>query len=161
MYAPAPPMSPMMPMGNMTPMGPPMMPMGNMAPMPPMQMQMQMVPVAPVMMAPPPPVYYPPPPPPPPVYYPPPPPPQQAQQTIIITGGNDNDNGSACRTCGRDTGNVMRKKLGCVGITWCICLALTTGFACYLPLTRDDCKDTQILCNRCQTLKNTVPANFC
>lgn len=118
---------------------------------------------------PPPPAYYPPPPPP--AYYPPPPPPpvyypapapQNNPQTIIITGNNNNNNnGSPCGTCGRDTGNVIRKKVGTVALMWCICLLLTTGFACYIPLTRDSCKDTELVCNSCATVKSVVAANCC
>lgn len=126
----------------------------------------------------PPPTYYPPPqpayypPPPPPAYYPPPPPPpvyypapvqQNNPQTIIITGNNNsgNNNGSPCGTCGRETGNVIRKKVGTVALMWCICLLLTTGFACYIPLTRDSCKDTELVCNSCATVKSVVAANCC
>jgi hypothetical protein len=140
------------------------------APMTPAMVPMMtpMMPMAPVMMAPPP-VYYPPPPPPvyyppppPPVYYPPPPPPPPPAQTIIITGNNNNnDSGSPCQTCGKDTGNVIRRKIGMVALAWCLCLLFTTGFACYIPLTRDTCKDTELVCNRCQTVKAVIAANCC
>ncbi len=139
MYAPMGPMSPGMAMQPM------------MSPMVPMQPMMSpMVPMAvPVMM------------PPPPVYFPPPPPPPAAPQTIIITGGNNRESGSACQICGKETGNILRRKLGCVGIAWCVCLALTTGILCVIPLCGDSCKDTEIVCNHCQTVKSTVSANCC
>lgn len=155
MYAPSPMMTP-----SMVPMAP-MAPMTPMVPMAPMMAAPVMAP--PMMVAPPPPMYYPSPPPP--VYYPPPPPPPpppSAPATIIITGGNNNDSsGSPCSSCGRDTGNVVRKKVGCVALAWCICLLLTTGFACYIPLTRDSCKDTELVCNRCSTVKAVIHANCC
>lgn len=125
------PMGP--PMNNM--MGPPMMvPMG-MAPMGmPMAQPMYMAP------PPPPPVYYQPPPPP--VYYP---PPQQQGPTIItVNNGGDDSRGSPCPTCGKNTDNIPRKKIGCVAIAWCLCLLFTVGSfgLCLIPFCSDGCKDT-------------------
>lgn len=100
--------------------------------------------------------------PPPPAYYPPP-----AQQntgpTIINLSGNNNSGGSPCRTCGKDTDNLPRKKVGCVAIAWCLCLLFTVGAwgLCLYPLFNDGCKDTELVCIRCQTLKSTIPANCC
>ncbi len=83
--------------------------------------------------------------PPPPTYYPPPPPAPSpaAQGPMIINLGNNNNNGghgSPCISCGRDTENIPRKKVGCVSILWCLCLS-GTGF-CWYPLCTDGCKDT-------------------
>ena len=79
-----------------------------------------------------------------PAYYPPPPPaPGPAGPTVITVGGNNNS-GSPCMTCGRDTDAVPRKKIGGVAIAWCICLCLTVGGygLCLIPLCTDSCKDT-------------------
>jgi hypothetical protein len=116
---------------------------------------------APVPYGAPPPAYYPPPPPPP-AYYP----PQQPQQQgpmIINLGNNNNSSGSPCGICGKDTDSVPRKKLGCVAWAWCICLLLTFGGygLCLIPLCSDSCKDTELVCIKCQSVKQTIPANCC
>lgn len=150
------PMGP--PMNNM--MGPPMMvPMG-MAPMGMAPMGMPMA--QPMYMAPPPPppVYYQPPPPPP-VYYP---PPQQQGPTIItVNNGGDDSRGSPCPTCGKNTDNIPRKKIGCVAIAWCLCLLFTVGSfgLCLIPFCSDGCKDTELMCVKCQNIKSKIPANCC
>jgi hypothetical protein len=99
--------------------------------------------------------------PPPPAYYP---TPQQPQQgPMIINLQNNNSSGSPCGICGKDTDNIPRKKLGCVAWAWCICLLLTVGAygLCFIPLCSDSCKDTQLVCIKCQNVKQTVPANCC
>lgn len=130
-----------------------------------MAMQPMMVPVM-TPMVPMQPIYQPPPPPPPPVYYPPPqpayypPPPQpQQQQTIIITGNNDNGHGSPCQVCGKDTGSIPRKKVGCVAIVWCV--VLSSCMLCCIPLLSNSCKDTELICEKCQTVKSKIAANIC
>ena len=102
-------------------------------------------------------------PPPPPAYYPPPPPPP-AQGPMIITMGNNGNSGSGspCPTCGKDTGNIPRKTIGCITIVWCLVLFVLTGALawCY-PFCTDSCKDTELVCVRCQTVKSKIPANCC
>ena len=99
------------------------------------------------------------PPPPPPAYSPPSPQPQQGP--MIINLGNNNDNsGTHCQICGQGTGNIPRRKAGCVTWAWCICLLLTTGWCC-IPFFIDGCKDTELICVKCQTVKQTIPANCC
>ena len=100
---------------------------------------------------------------PPPMYAPPPPPPQQQGPTIITIGNNNNSNGTPCMTCGKDTDSIPRKKIGGVAIAWCICLCLTVGSygLCLIPLCSDNCKDTQLICVKCQTVKTTISANCC
>ena len=91
---------------------------------------------------------------------PPPPPPQQSGPTIITVGGNnDNGSGSPCPACGKDTGNVPRKKIGCVTIMWCLCL--TPFMACCYPFCTDSCKDTELVCVKCHTVKSKINANCC
>ena len=100
--------------------------------------------------------------PPPPAYYPPPPPQQQAGPTIITIGDNNSGgSGSTCLTCGKDTGQIARKKVGCVTIAWCICLFLWTGWLCCLPFCIDSCKDTELICVKCQQVKQKISANCC
>lgn len=77
-----------------------------------------------------------------PAYYPPPPPPQQGPMIINLgNNGNNNSSGTPCPVCGHETGSLPRKKIGCVAITWCICLS-GTGIFCLIPLCSDSCKDT-------------------
>jgi len=100
--------------------------------------------------------------PPPPAYYPPPQAPAQQGPMIINLGNQGSSDGSPCPTCAKDTGNLPRKTIGCVAITWCFVLFfLTGGMAFCYPLCVDGCKDTELVCVRCQTVKSKVPANCC
>ena len=95
-----------------------------------------------------------------PVYMPPPPPQQQVQPIIIKTNNNGNANKTHCPICGAETGNLPRKKVGMTAIMWC--LVLTSCGLCFVPLCcTDSCKDLELLCVKCQTVKVKVPANCC
>ncbi len=88
-------------------------------------------------------------------------PPQQQGPTIIkIDNGNDND-GTPCKFCGTNTPQIVRKKVGCVAIAWGLCLLAATGFLCCLPCCMDGCKDSELVCVKCQQVKNTIAANCC
>jgi len=88
--------------------------------------------------------------------------PQQQGPTIItIDGGNRDNNGSPCQFCGTNTGQIMRKKVGCVAIIWGLFLFFFTGVLFCLPCLMDGCKDTELVCVKCQQIKNTIPANCC
>lgn len=103
------------------------------------------------------------PPPPPPAYYPPPPAPAAQGPTIITLGNNNNNSGdgSPCPTCTKDTGNIPRKTIGTVAILWCLCMFFFgVPFWCY-PLCSDGCKDTELVCVKCQQVKSKIPANCC
>ena len=98
--------------------------------------------------------------PPPPNYYP----PQQSQGPMIINlGNNNNSSGTHCPICGSETGNLPRKKVGCVAIAWCLCLLFTVGGygLCFIPFCTDGCKDTELVCVKCSTVKQTINANCC
>jgi hypothetical protein len=64
------------------------------------------------------------------------------QGPTIIHIDNDNNDGSPCQYCGTNTGQIPRRKVGCVAILWGLCLLWTTGFLCCLPCCMDGCKDT-------------------
>ena len=87
-----------------------------------------------------------------PAYYPPP------AGPTIITIGNTNDSGTHCPTCGHNTGAIPRKKIGTVAILWCLCLLFTVGAygLCLIPLCSDNCKDTELTCTKCQTIKARI-----
>jgi hypothetical protein len=89
------------------------------------------------------------------------PPPQQQGPTIITINGNNGGNGAQCPTCGHETGNIPRKKVGCVAIAWGVCLLVATGWLCFLPCLMDGCKDTEIVCVKCNQVKSKVAANCC
>ena len=82
---------------------------------------------------------------------------------IINLNGGNNSNGTPCGTCGKETGNIPRKKVGCVAIAWCLCLLFTVGGygLCFIPLCNDSCKDTELVCVGCHTVKQTIKANCC
>ena len=113
-------------------------------------------------MMPPPPMYGQPMMPPPPMYGQPmmPPPMVNPGPTIIKIEGNNNG-GMNCQFCGTSTGQITRKKVGCVAILWGLCLLWFTGFLCCLPCCMDGCKDTELVCTKCQQIKQTIPANCC
>ena len=92
-----------------------------------------------------------------------PPPPQQQGPMIINLSGNNNDSGSGspCPACGKETGQIPRKKIGCVTILWCLCLFFFTGVAWCYPFCVDSCKDTELVCVKCHTVKAKIQANCC
>ena len=96
-----------------------------------------------------------------PMYAPPPPAPAAGPTVITVGGGNNNSGeGSPCPSCARDTGNMPRKKVGAVAIIWCVtCFILGGGVCSLIPLCSDGCKDTEIVCVRCQTVKSKIEAN--
>ena len=89
------------------------------------------------------------------------PPPAQTGPTIITIRDNDDNNGTPCQFCGTNTPQITRKTVGCVAVAWGVCLLWTTGFLCCLPCCMDTCKDTELVCVKCQQVKNTIPANCC
>jgi hypothetical protein len=94
--------------------------------------------------------------PPPPVYgYGVPPP---SGPTVIHINNQDND-GTPCQFCGSKTDHIPRKSVGCVAIAWGCCLLWTTGWLCWLPCVMDGCKDVELVCVKCQNVKQTIPAN--
>lgn len=114
---------------------------------------------APVMMAPPPPppVYYAPPPPPPQqVYYPPPPPPPvQNSQSYVVLKKENNNNKSTCHHCNELTPTIQQRKVGFIAVVWC--LVLSTCGLCFIPLAcTDSCKDTHLVCVKCNSRKNKI-----
>ncbi len=90
-------------------------------------------------------------------------PPQQHPQgpTIITLGNHNYDNGTPCQFCGTATGQIVRKTVGCAAIAWGLCLFWFTGFLCCIPCCMDGCKDSELVCVKCQQVKNTIPANCC
>merc|ERR1711974_3267 len=86
--------------------------------------------------------------------------PQQQGPTIIHID-NDGPDGSPCQFCGTNTGQIVRKKVGCVAIAWGCCLLYFTGILCCLPCCMDGCKDSELVCVKCHQVKNTIPANCC
>lgn len=83
-------------------------------------------------------------------------------QELPINLENDNKiNGTPCKYCGTFTTHITRKKVGCVAITWGCFLFCTTLVLCWLPCCIDKCKDTNLICVKCQTVKDTVHPNWC
>ena len=76
----------------------------------------------------------------------------------IIKIDNDNNNGSPCQFCATNTGQIVRKKIGCTAIAWGIFLLWLTGVLCCIPCCMDGCKDTELICIKCQQVKSTIPA---
>lgn len=86
--------------------------------------------------------------------------PQQGPTVIHIN--NDDDDGTPCQFCGAKTSHITRRKVGCVAISWSVCLFLTTTvLCCWIPCCMDGCKDVELVCVKCQSVKGTIPANCC
>lgn len=83
------------------------------------------------------------------------------QGPTVIHINNDDNDGTPCQFCGGKTSNVTRKSVGGVAIAWGCCLLWSTGFLCWLPCVMDGCKDVELVCVKCQNVKNTIPANCC
>lgn len=90
--------------------------------------------------------------PPPPMY------PSMSQGATIINVSKSS--GTKCPFCNENTGNILRRKAGCVTWAWCVCLMFTTG-CCFIPFCVDGCKDIEQVCERCSNVKNITPANCC
>lgn len=89
-----------------------------------------------------------------------PPAPAPAGPTIInISSGKQE--GSKCPACGEHSESVQRKDAGCATWSWCICLALTVTPLFFIPFCTDSCKDTEIVCVKCQSIKTTVKGQCC
>lgn len=89
-------------------------------------------------------------------YYQPPP-----QGPTVITIQNNSQSGHPCQFCGMNTENIARRKIGCAVVSWSVCLLLTTGILCCLPFFMDGCKDTEIICVKCQNVKARYEAQCC
>ena len=92
---------------------------------------------------------------------PPPPPVYGNQGPTVIHINNDDNDGTPCQFCGGNTEHITRRKVGCVAIAWGCCLLYFTGILCCLPCFIDGCKDVELICVKCQNVKNTIPANCC
>lgn len=64
-----------------------------------------------------------------------------AQGPTIVTIGGNSGGGTKCPFCSETTGNIPRKRSGCVTWAWCACLFLFTGLCCFIPFCVDSCKD--------------------
>ena len=64
-----------------------------------------------------------------------------------------------CKECDMKTPTLQRKRMGSVGMAWCLLLSMTC--LCFIPLTTDSCKDTDFICSKCQYKKKRVPAKCC
>lgn len=83
------------------------------------------------------------------------------QGPTVIHISNDDNDGTPCQFCGTNTTHIIRRKVGCVAIAWGCCLFYFTGILCCLPCCIDGCKDTELICVKCQNVKSTIPANCC
>lgn len=83
------------------------------------------------------------------------------QGPTIIHINNDDDDGTLCPICGVKTSHIPRRKVGAVACAWGFCLLFTTAFLFWLPCCMDGCKDVELVCVKCQSVKNTLPANCC
>ena len=80
----------------------------------------------------------------------------------VIHIDNDGDDGTPCQYCGTNTTHICRRVNGGVTYAWCCCLLLTTGILCFVPFCFcENCKDVELVCIKCQQVKNTIPANCC
>jgi len=82
-------------------------------------------------------------------------PPMQQPQTILIVGKQNDPtitnmahfgDTSQCPFCDRSTKNIMKRKVGCTTVSWCICLLFTTVGLFWIPFCCDGCKDTDCVC---------------
>ena len=102
--------------------------------------------------------------------YPPPPPPNNPAGVIVIQEKNKATITNLavmgdikhCEVCQTDTDNIKRGKVSTVTFAWCFFLLFVSGgLLAFVPFCYDVCKDTQIICQRCQQLKTTVEATCC
>ena len=84
------------------------------------------------------------------------------QGPTVIHVDNDDNDGTPCQYCGTNTTHICRRTSGGVTYAWCCCLLITTGFLCFVPFfCCENCKDVELVCIKCQQVKNKIPANCC
>ena len=67
-----------------------------------------------------------------------------------------------CHRCQSETPNINKSKVSGVTIAWCFFLVFTTGgILAFLPFCMDDCKDVEVICEKCQESKAIVEASCC
>ena len=85
----------------------------------------------------------------------------EASTSIAIDFENREVDGTPCKICHKNTQNISKKKVGWVTVGWCICLFAFTGVLWIYPCCADSCKDTQMTCAECSTVKVVKAANCC
>lgn len=83
------------------------------------------------------------------------------QNSISISCDQLKPSTSPCPICNQDTLSLPKKKIGKAAMFWCMCLLITSGCLFFIPLLCEDCKDTNICCNRCLHVKETLPVKIC
>lgn len=63
---------------------------------------------------------------------------------------------SRCLVCNIDTPSYSTKGFGTKAYVWAGVLCLFTGCCCWIPFVIDDCKETQILCSKCNNKKANI-----
>jgi hypothetical protein len=67
-----------------------------------------------------------------------------------------------CECCSMKTENVKRSRVGGVTFMWCcFLLLLTGGILALVPFCCEDCKDTEIICQKCLNVKTKIDATCC
>jgi len=112
---------------------------------------------------------------PPPAYGQPPPPPGYYEQPLpspgqyggyqqgptVIRIDNNHDEGDMCPNCGRGTPSYPKRTIGAAAIITCILATALCGIIGIFVLFMDGFMDTEMICSRCRTVKQTIPANIC
>lgn len=64
-----------------------------------------------------------------------------------------------CYRCGDESPGYMKKSPGCVTLAWSAGLLLFGTWMCCVPFFVDGCLDTEEVCTRCGTIRNTNKAH--
>lgn len=90
--------------------------------------------------------------------------PQPPSTVIIINNGsNKPSNATYCSQCKTKTENIGRRAVGRVTIMWSFALTFVglVCCLCFIPFCNDDCKDLEIVCMHCDSVKDKIPAQCC
>lgn len=70
---------------------------------------------------------------------------------------------SFCERCRKETTNDIRRRVGKVAMYWSLCLLFTTAILCWIPCHKNGCwcKDIDVICLKCETVKYVIPAQCC
>ena len=83
------------------------------------------------------------------------------QGPTVIKIDNNRDVGEICPNCGRGTPSYPKRTIGPAAIITCILATLLCGIIGVFVLFMDGFMDTEMICSRCRTVKQTIPANIC
>ena len=72
------------------------------------------------------------------------------------------DNNSMCKYCKEETNSIVNRTPGKAVVYWILFLCLfTAGLLFFVPFLMEGCKDTIVICTKCNQRKHKIEAEMC